>query len=170
MSIRVEAIALSIATFEGFFITGSLAQRNNNPGNLRSWGTMPVRDGYAAFPSADIGWAALRRQVQLNIDRGLTLQEFFGGKPGVYSGYAPAADTNNPTGYAAFVAERVGIPVNKPIRETTAPSSPSGSSPPATSFSQGQGQAPTSGPMSEAQRAAQTTPPRQRLRSRRPRS
>lgn len=112
----VNDIAESIARMEGFYNPGTLAVRNNNPGNLRSWGKNPVVNGYAQFATSEAGWAALKRQVQLLIDRGLTLKEFFGGKPGVYPGYAPAADANDPNGYAAFVAKRLGVDVNTPLK------------------------------------------------------
>lgn len=104
-----EAIAQSIATMEGFFKAGTVAQRNHNPGNLRSWGNYPVVGGYVQFPDDNTGWQALYTQVNRNIDRGLTLQEFFGGKPGVYAGYSPSADANDPRGYAQYVAGQVGI-------------------------------------------------------------
>ena len=105
-----ELIAQAIAQMEGFFKPGgSIAARNNNPGNLRSWGSNPVVDGYAKFPTLQAGWDALRAQVDKNIGRGLTLQEFFGGKPGVYPGYAPAVDRNDPGNYANFVATQAGI-------------------------------------------------------------
>ena len=105
----VEAIARAIATREGFYVEGSLAQRNNNPGNIRRWGSWPIRDGYVHFSVLDAGWRALRRQVALNIWKGLTLYEFFGGKPYVYYGYAPAKDNNNPKAYAEYVAKRIGV-------------------------------------------------------------
>jgi hypothetical protein len=111
----IEQIAKAIATMEGFFKANTIAQRNNNPGNLRSWGSAPVVNGYAKFATAEEGWAALRAQIKKNIGRGLTLEEFFTGKPGVYPGYAPAADKNDPGHYARVVAGRVGIPVDQPI-------------------------------------------------------
>jgi len=111
----IDSLAQSIATMEGYFKPNTIAQRNNNPGNLRSWGSTPTQGGYAVFATAEEGWAALRQQVQRNVNRGLTLEEFFGGKPGVYPGYAPSADSNNPTHYAQFVAGRAGIPANQPI-------------------------------------------------------
>lgn len=111
-----DQIAESIARMEGFYKSGTLAARNNNPGNLRSWGSNPVVNGFAQFATPEAGWAALKRQVQLVIDRGLTLKEFFGGKAGVYPGYAPAADANDPNGYAAFVAKRLGVDVNTPLK------------------------------------------------------
>lgn len=113
----IDGIAQAIATMEGYFKPNSLAARNNNPGNLRSWGSAPVVSGYAAFQSPEQGWAALRAQIQRNIDRGLTLREFFGGKPGVYAGYAPSADKNNPEAYAKFVAGRLGVDVDTPLSQ-----------------------------------------------------
>jgi len=119
-----ESISQAIATMEGFFKPGSVAERNNNPGNLRSWGTRPIANGYAVFESPEAGWAALRQQVNLNIGRGLSLQEFFGGKPGVYAGYAPAADKNDPTGYAVYVATRVGLDPSIPLNSVPVPGEP----------------------------------------------
>lgn len=113
----VNEIAESIARMEGFYTPGTLARINNNPGNLRTWGSLPIRNGFAVFPTEEAGWNALRRQVQLLIDRGLNLYEFFGGKPGVYPGYAPAADNNKPRQYAEFVAGRVGIDPSVAINE-----------------------------------------------------
>lgn len=111
----INSLANSIATMEGYFKPGTLAQQNNNPGNLRSWGSNPTRNGFAVFATPEEGWAALRQQIQRNISRGLTLSEFFGGKEGVYPGYAPAADQNRPDAYARFVAGRAGIAVDQPL-------------------------------------------------------
>lgn len=112
----VYIMAVWIAFFEGYFLDDSLAKRNNNPGNLRSWGGRPTREGFAYFSTPREGWEALFKQVAKNINRGLTLLEFFAGKPGVYPGYAPASDGNDPWGYAHFISKKTGIPVvNIPI-------------------------------------------------------
>lgn len=113
----VGAIAEAIAKMEGFYLSNSPAKRNNNPGNLRSWGSRPIRSGFAYFNTPQEGWSALRRQVTILIDMNLTLYEFFGGKEGVYAGYAPAADSNKPMEYADFVAEQVGISPDVPLQE-----------------------------------------------------
>lgn len=113
----VYKFADAIATMEGFFTQGSRAQLNNNPGNLRSWGHYPLVKGFVAFPAAEDGWKALRTQVQKNFDRGLTTREFFGGKPGVYAGYAPSADGNYPEKYAKFVAGKCGIDVDAVLKD-----------------------------------------------------
>lgn len=91
----------------------------NNPGNLRSGpgqvGTSP--GGFAIFPDYATGEAALENQVQLNINRGLTLSEFFGGKPGVYAGYAPAADSNQPNVYTTNVSAWTNLPADVPLNQ-----------------------------------------------------
>jgi hypothetical protein len=115
----IDSISQAIANMEGFYKAGSIAQRQNNPGNLRSWGSYPVENGYVKFPDPATGWGALNRQVSLNIDRGLTLNEFFGGKPGVYPGYSPATDSNDPRGYAVYVASRTGIDPSIPLNSLT---------------------------------------------------
>jgi len=115
-----ESIAQAIATMEGFFSPGTIAQRQNNPGNLRSWGNYPVVGGYVQFPDAQTGWEALYSQVDKNIGRGLTIQEFFAGKPGVYGGYSPGADKNDPAGYAQYVATQTGIPESVPLNTLNA--------------------------------------------------
>lgn len=98
--------------------------RNNNPGNLRAGpGSTGVDSrGIAIFPDQATGEAALQRQVDLNIGRGLTLDEFFGGKAGVYAGYAPAADSNNPSAYASTVAGWLNIPENSVLSSLPADS------------------------------------------------
>jgi hypothetical protein len=113
----LDGIAESIARMEGFYRPQSLARRNNNPGNIRIWRDLPRQNGFVHFPDEGHGWAALRELVSRNIDRGLTLYEFFAGKPGVYAGYAPAADRNQPRQYAEFVARRCSIDPDRPLRE-----------------------------------------------------
>jgi hypothetical protein len=129
----------AIANREGFFMSPSqckrthnfkrlpdgtidyrtVAARNNNPGNLRSWGTRPVVDGYASFPTPADGWKALRSQVKKNVfERKLSFREFFAGerKPNgqlrrkdSYPGFAPAADSNDAVGYAESVLRYLGF-------------------------------------------------------------
>lgn len=113
----VAAFGVAIATMEGFYKPGSRAARNMNPGNLRSWGRTPLAGGYASFARPSDGWAALHSQIRKNIKRGLNTFEFFAGKPGVYAGYAPSGDSNDPANYARFVAKRLGIDPSVPLRD-----------------------------------------------------
>lgn len=117
----VPRIAEAIKSKEGWQ-TGSRSQRNNNPGNLKPLPnqTLPGmigRDqkGFAIFRDYDAGWNALLNQVQRNVERGLNLQQFFAGKPGVYAGYAPAGDQNKPLEYANFIASQLGIDPRAPL-------------------------------------------------------
>jgi hypothetical protein len=111
-----DDLAAAIQRFEGT-CPSPLACRNNNPGNLRAGpGAIGVDSrGIAIFPDYATGEAALTHQVDLNIGRGLSLDEFFAGKPGVYPGYAPSSDANNPQNYAQTVAGWLGIDPNVPL-------------------------------------------------------
>ena len=117
-SALVNSIASAIATQEGYGAANSACTSINNPGCLRAGpgqiGTSA--QGFAIFPDADTGWAALDYQTQYNINQGVTLQQFFAGGNG-YPGYAPSADSNNPTSYANGVASAVGIPTNVPLSQ-----------------------------------------------------
>lgn len=124
----IEAIAQSIAKMEGFHVSGSLSERNANPGNIRVWrdsrGTYPTFKGYVDFiewssdRNRDIdrdtiaemglaeGWRVLRTLVGQYLDGKY-------GKPNptfldVFSTYAPATDGNKPLEYATFVASKFG--------------------------------------------------------------
>jgi hypothetical protein len=98
-----DTLAQSIATFEGFFQPGTLAQRNNNPGNLRAGagqtGTDP--NGFAVFPDVSTGWAALYHQISLDSGRGLDLSQFI-------SKYAPPSE-NNTGNYLNYLTGQLGV-------------------------------------------------------------
>lgn len=71
------AYAEIIARHEGFYHAGSLPQRLNNPGSLKYVGQAgAVRDhaGFARFPSAEDGWAALQQDVEGKYARGIPLR------------------------------------------------------------------------------------------------
>lgn len=124
----IASMATAMGNVEGYYNQGkipTIPQRLNNPLDLRSWkkpdGTAwPEENGYVNFPACqktgctdpdhpcEIGWAAGRVQVSLNvIKRGLTFLEFFAGKPGVYYGFAPEKDKNEPVIYAQTVLARM---------------------------------------------------------------
>jgi hypothetical protein len=111
----VLAFAQAIAQMEGFNTSGSIAQRNNNPGNLRSGPNQNgTANGYATYATPALGWADLYSQIQTNFARGLNTYQFFGGGLG-YPGYAPTGDSNTPNTYAVFVAGQLGIDPNVPL-------------------------------------------------------
>ncbi len=124
----ITSIARSIAKMEGHYISGSVSNRNKNPGNLRAWQGVPTDGGFARFPSSEEGWKALYKQIENNIfgtgkrdpfplrNQGMSLYQFFAGHrdadgiiiPGGYPGYAPGSDSNRPGHYAQFVADAIG--------------------------------------------------------------
>lgn len=82
----------------------TLADRNNNPGNIRPVGG----GGFRAFGSAQEGWEAMKNQ----------LMRYFTGKTtgrrlqtimDIVSTWAPAADNNDPAKYARDVAGWMGV-------------------------------------------------------------
>lgn len=106
-------IAIVIAWFEGYFQPGSRARRNNNPGNLKGWWSALPQDsqGFDVFPNAMTGWDALFRQVEKNIDRRLSPEEFIKGRPLVYPGYS----RTDQDAYVDFIVEKTGLLGNVPI-------------------------------------------------------
>ena len=101
----VQDLANSIAKMEGFFVSNSVAQRNNNPGNLKFMGQNGAigqdSNGFAIFFNSDVGWQALNNQINLDASRGLTLNQFI-------NKYAPSSE-NDTSNYLQFVSQQTGI-------------------------------------------------------------
>lgn len=113
----LEAFADAIMQFEGWKL-GSRSYVNRNPGNLRAWNPSQERDdhGFIIFGSLLAGYAALLRDLEIKFT-GLgvtklgpqsTVLEFF-------RQYAPYADGNRPSEYAAFVANWCQHALRRPI-------------------------------------------------------
>lgn len=101
----VVDLANAIATFEGFYKPGTIAARNNNPGNLRAGiGQAGVDGGFAVFNAPADGWNALYHQINLDASRGYTLTDFM-------SKYAPSSE-NDTVAYTNFVSSVTGIDPN----------------------------------------------------------
>lgn len=111
----------------GGFIPGStqgtLANRNNNPGNLRfanQPGATQGQGGFAAFPTAEAGFEALQKDIlakmtgntRTGLNGNSSIADFF-------KVYAPASDNNNPTSYANIVANSLNVPVTTKIGTLT---------------------------------------------------
>lgn len=100
----VQTIAAAIQNQEGYY-PGSLAYRNNNPGNLiyaGQYGAVRGDGGFAKFPSYDDGLQALYNQIQLYASRGMSIQDMM-------NVYAPYGDGgNDPGAYALTVANALG--------------------------------------------------------------
>lgn len=91
-------LARLIATEEGFFKAGSLPARNHNPGDLRHSPHSQHPGDPEAIGVIDTeahGWEDLERQLQLDAQRGYTIQKL------VYT-YAPPSE-NNTQQYLDFI-------------------------------------------------------------------
>ena len=110
----IRIFSEGIALAEGFYVTGSRAQLNNNPGNLTvdTTGTKTGMDGmFVVYGSAIDGWNALYRQVELiltdasNIyNSDMTLREI-----------GQRYTTTDQLAWSMNVASRLGISIDTPI-------------------------------------------------------
>jgi hypothetical protein len=114
LSDAINAFSNAIATAEGFFVSGSRPQRNNNPGDLTvdTTGTGVGKDGpFIVYGSVADGWAALNKQVQLILtdasnfyNSGMTLRDI-----------ASIYTTTDQTSWAQTVANTLGISLDVPV-------------------------------------------------------
>ncbi|MET3132235.1 hypothetical protein AAKU55_002505, partial [Oxalobacteraceae bacterium GrIS 1.11] len=93
--------------------------RNNNPGNLRAWGDMPTKDGFAAFPTPEAGLRAMIKnlQAQQSVHGLNTIKD-------IISRWAPPSE-NNTGAYIAAMEKETGFGANQPLdlrdKKTVAP-------------------------------------------------
>lgn len=103
----MKTLLEAMATMEGFYKEGTLAQRRNNPLNIEEgpWtqehGALPS-DGnrFAAFSNFELGFAVARQLLQDDY-LGLLI-------PAVIAKWAPPSE-NNDTSYADGVYEMTGL-------------------------------------------------------------
>jgi len=98
---------------------GSLAQRNNNPGNLRFAGQKGATKGdggFAKFPSYDLGYAALVNDIKAK-QSGKTKTKLGPNSNllDLMNVYSPAADSNDPQRLATTLAQGLGVGVDTKI-------------------------------------------------------
>lgn len=104
MADKLDLLVLlsAVATAEGFFVSGTIPQRNNNPGDLDFAGQLgAVANGrFAQFDSIGRGTAACLRQIVADIQRGDTLRTL------IYT-WAPPSDGNATAAYLVDTIRRV---------------------------------------------------------------
>lgn len=118
LSSAIQLFAEGIAFAEGFYVSGSRASRNHNPGNitLDITGTGIGKDGMFVIYANDAdGWDALRRQVELILTdtssiytSQMTLREI-GRK------YASTSSAEEQVYWALNVASKLGIDIDTPV-------------------------------------------------------
>lgn len=122
----VDSIAQAIIRQEGD-APGTRARRNNNPGNIwdgvgagkstRIWPNLPTDDkGFVIYPSYEAGYAALLNDLQIKVNRGMTLEQLI-------TMYAPPNE-NNTAAYIANVARWTGLPTSTPLNQLPAAAAP----------------------------------------------
>jgi len=99
-------LANLLARYEGFYVPGSLAQVNNNPGNLKyvSWSVRKIGlDGsnFAVYASTDDGFMDLYDFIVQCANGGYTLHSFM-------NQYAPSVE-NDTNAYIYFLASELEV-------------------------------------------------------------
>jgi hypothetical protein len=105
-------LAQLIAQYEGFYVPGSLPQRDNNPGDLRHSPHSEHSgdpDAIGQIDTPQDGWEDLERQLQLYADRGMTLGQAIGE-------FAPPTE-NNTNAYLQFVCKGLGCSADTPVSQ-----------------------------------------------------
>ena len=110
--------SLTYVTADGTTTTltaGSMAWRNNNPGNLvynaytASLGAIGSNNGFAVFPDVATGTAALTALLNGSVYQSLSVNA-------AIARYAPAFE-NNTTAYQAFVTNSLGVSGSTPLNQ-----------------------------------------------------
>jgi hypothetical protein len=122
---RLSDFCLAIRDYEGK--PGELNYRNNNPGNCRCsrvgylpiYGAVKCVNNFAVFPTYELGWLYLKNHVRSKsaAHPSWTIHQYFADPK---DGHAPSSDGNDPRKYAEYVAKRLGVPVDTPLRSLLA--------------------------------------------------
>jgi len=118
LSAAMQIFAEGIAIAEGFFVAGSRAARNHNPGNL----TLDIthtgisKDGmFIVYANDNDGWNALRKQVELILTNAsgiynsqMTLRQ-------IGQKYASTSTPDEQLNWAINVASKLGINIDTPV-------------------------------------------------------
>jgi hypothetical protein len=110
----LSKLAQLIATEEGFYVEGSIPNRNRNPGDLRhsphSFHDPAHPNAIGQIDTVADGWADLERQLREFADRGLTLAQMI-------NIYSPASDGNDPIGEIAYLCRELGCSPNTLVKD-----------------------------------------------------
>lgn len=118
LSSAIQLFAEGIALAEGFYVAGSRAARNHNPGNI----TLDITDTgigmdgmFVIYANDNDGWDALRKQVMLILTdtsqiytSQMTLRE-------IGQKYASTSTPAEQLNWAINVASKLGIDIDTPV-------------------------------------------------------
>lgn len=129
----INSMAAGIKQIEGYvppggcigatcYPNGTVAYQNNNPGNLMYAGQAGASPGgaagFAKFSSYDAGYAALQNQIQIQINSGQNLTQFFNQyAPGNTKNAAGAPQTPAATqAYINNMSSQLGVDPSTPLK------------------------------------------------------
>lgn len=112
----LEHFCVALRDYEGK--PGDLNYRNNNPGNcrcssvgyLKKYGDVKCVNGFAKFPTYELGWEYLLALIKSKIKQHptWTIRDLM-------RHYAPVEDNNDPDRYAAYLASRLAVTPDYPM-------------------------------------------------------
>src|SRR6516164_1156398 len=117
-SATIQKIAQAIAFAEGFYVSGSRAQRNNNPGDMTAdlIGKSTGKDGpFVVYANVQDGWSNLYAQIQAWID-GSSSHADSSSTIGDIAGFYTTTDQ---AAWASNVANQLGVSIDTPIGEVS---------------------------------------------------
>lgn len=118
LSAAIDLFAEGIAVAEGFFVAGSRAARNHNPGNLTVdiTDTAVNKDGmFMVYANDTDGWNALRKQVELILTNASTIYNSQMTLRQIAQKYASTSPPNEQLNWAINVANKLGIDIDTPV-------------------------------------------------------
>lgn len=118
LSAAIQLFSEGIALAEGFFVIGSRAARNHNPGNLTKdiTGTAVGTDGmFVVYANDNDGWDALRRQVELILTNASSIYNSSMTLRQIGQKYASTSTPDEQLNWAINVASKLGIDIDTPV-------------------------------------------------------
>ena len=118
LSAAIQLFAEGIALAEGFYVAGSRAAENHNPGNLTLdiTGTGIGMDGmFVVYANDADGWAALKRQVEKILTNASTIYNSEMTLRQIGQLYASTSPPNEQLAWAINVASKLGIDIDTPV-------------------------------------------------------
>ena len=106
----------SFSGFRASDIGGTVAWRNNNPGNIkkssfaRNNGAVGETDKWAVFPNEETGLIAITKLLRTDGYNQLSISE-------AIHKWAPASDNNHPVTYSRNVSKMTGLSINTKIKD-----------------------------------------------------